>query len=105
MTGARVVIERRSDQDAQERQVVVAIDGKKVATLMFGETATSEVEPGRHRLRAHNTLLWKTVEFDVKSGETARFSVVNRPGRGTSGLLSLIGARPLYLEVRRDPDR
>ena len=85
--------------------MVVAIDGRRVATLMFGQTATTEVAPGRHRLRAHNTLVWKTVDFDVKSGETARFTVVNRPGRGTSGLLSLIGARPLYVEIRREQER
>jgi len=101
MTSARVVVARTSDDDARERQVVLSLDGRKIATLMFGGTMTRELEPGPHRLRAHNTLVWKTVEFDVKPGETAVFTVVNRPGRGTFGLLSLIGARPLYVEVRR----
>lgn len=102
MTAARVVIARTSDDDARERQVVLSLDGRKIATLMFGGTITRELEPGPHRLRAHNTLVWKTVDFDVQPGETAVFTVVNRPGRGTFGLLSLIGARPLYVEVRRD---
>lgn len=102
MTPARVAIARTSDDDARERQIVLSIDGATVATLLFGGTVTREIAPGRHRLRAHNTLVWKTVEFDVAAGETASFTVVNRPGRGTFGLLSLIGARPLYVEVRRD---
>lgn len=102
MTPASVVIARTSDDDARERQVVLSIDGEKVATLMFGGTIRREIEPGKHRLRAHNTLVWKTVDFEVQPGETAAFTVVNRPGRGTFGLLSLIGARPLYVEVRRD---
>lgn len=102
MTPARVRIARTAGEDARERQIVLSIDGAKVATLLFGGTVTREIEPGRHRLRAHNTLVWKTVEFDVAAGETASFTVVNRPGRGTFGLLSLIGARPLYVEVRRD---
>jgi hypothetical protein len=63
---ARVTITRRANEDARERQVVVSIDGRSIATLMFGDSVTREVEPGRH------------------------------------GLLSLIGARPLYLELRRE---
>jgi hypothetical protein len=99
---ARVTVTRRSDNDARERQVVVSIDGRNVATLMFGDSVTHEVEPGRHRLRVHNTLVWKTENLDLQPGETATFTVVNRPGTGTSGLLSLIGARPLYVELRRE---
>ncbi len=36
MPAARVTITRNAPEDAQERQVVVSIDGKKVATLLFG---------------------------------------------------------------------
>jgi hypothetical protein len=103
MTQARVTIARTSDEDARERQVVVSIDGEKVATLMFGGTVTRELAPGPHRLRAHNTLVWKTMDFDLEPGGNASFTVVNRPGRGTFGLLSVLGARPLYVELRRDP--
>lgn len=102
MTAARVTIARRDGGDARERQVVIALDGEKVATLMFGGSVTREVAPGRHRLRAHNTLVWKTLDFEVQPGESAAFTVVNRPGRGTFGLLSLLGARPLYLDLRRE---
>ena len=105
MTGARVIVVRNSDEDARDRQIVVNIDGEQMATLMFGQKAQREIEPGKHRLRAHNTLVWKTIDFEVQAGETARFSVINRPGKGTFGLLSLIGARPLYLDVRRDPEQ
>ena len=102
MTSARVRVTRSAPADAQERQVVVSIDGVKIATLMFGGTITHDVEPGRHRLRVHNTLVWKTAHFDVAEGETAGFSVVNRPGGSTNGLLTILGARPLYLELTRD---
>lgn len=102
MTSGRVTVTRRSDEDARERQVVVAIDGEKIATLMFGGAITRELAPGKHRLRAHNTLVWKTLEFDLAPGEHVAFSVINRPGRGTFGLLSVLGARPLYLDVQRE---
>ena len=102
MSTARVTIARTSDEDARERQVIVSIDGARVATLMFGGTVTRELEPGAHRLRAHNTLVWKTLDFDLQPGEHASFTVVNRQGRGTFGMLSILGARPLYLDLRRD---
>ena len=102
MEPGRITIARTSPDDARERQVVVSLDGRKLATLMFGGTFDTEVAPGRHRLRAHNTLVWKTLDFDIRAGETARFSIVNRPGRGTFGLLSILGARPLYVELTQD---
>ncbi len=102
MTPARVTIARQSPDDAQERQLVVSIDGRNVATLLFGGSITTEVEPGPHRLRVHNTLVWRTLPFEVAEGESVRFTAVNRPGRGTTGLLSILGARPLYVELFRD---
>jgi hypothetical protein len=99
---ARVTVTRNSPQDAQERQVVVSIDGVKAATLMFGDTVTRDVEPGRHRVRVHNTLVWKTAYVDLHAGDTACFTVVNRPGGSTNGLLTILGARPLYLDLTRD---
>lgn len=103
MSEARVTIARTSDEDARERQVVVSLDGEKVATLMFGGAVTRELAPGPHRLRAHNTLVWKTMDFELAPGEHAAFTVVNRPGRGTFGLLAVLGARPLYVDLRRNP--
>lgn len=99
MTPARVTITRTSPDDARERQVVVSIDGRKIATLMYGDAITAEVEPGPHRLRVHNTLVWKTRHFDVGESGHARFTVINRPGGSTNGLLTILGARPLYLTL------
>jgi hypothetical protein len=99
---ARITLTRRDAADAQERQVEVSLDGAHLATLMYGDSVTRDVEPGRHRIRAHNTLVRKTVDVDLADGEEARFTVVNRPGRGTFGLLSILGARPLYLTIARD---
>ena len=88
----------------QQRQVVASIDGKPWATLLFGESAATDVEPGPHSLRIHNTLVWKTIELDLKPGEHARFAVANRSGWGTFWMLSLLGVGPLYLTVTRETD-
>jgi hypothetical protein len=38
-------------------------------TLMFGEAVTLEIKPGTHKLRANNTLFWKSARFNVEPGE------------------------------------
>lgn len=85
----------------KQRQVFVSIDGERFAALNFGESASREVAPGHHVLRAHNTLVWKTIECDLKPGEDAQFTVVNRPGFGTYAMLSLLGTGPIYLTFER----
>jgi hypothetical protein len=99
---ARVTITRQHPDDVRQRQVVTSIDGAPLGTLMFGESVTREVPPGRHRLRAHNTLFWKTHELDLAPGEHARFSVVNRTGPGSFSLLGLFGVGPLYISFERE---
>jgi hypothetical protein len=101
---AKITVTRRSPDDVKQRQVFVAVDGKPFATLVFGETYTGEVAPGPHRIRVHNTLVWKTLECDLQPGEHAGFRIVNRPGFGTYALLSLLGTGPIYLTVEREPD-
>lgn len=99
---ARLIVSRRSPVDARERQVVVSVDGEKVATLMFGDEVTRDLPPGRHRLRVHNTLVWKTCHFEIGPDDDVRFTVVNRPGGSTNGLLTILGARPLYLDLTQE---
>jgi hypothetical protein len=82
--------------------VYVSIDGERVGMLLFGESVTTEREAGAHRLRAHNTLIWKTIDFELGAGDAVRFVVVNRAGFGTYALLSLLGTGPLYLDVERE---
>ena len=101
MNPASVTIVRNSQEDFKQRQLVVWLDGEKLGDLMFGETFSREVHPGPHKLRVSNTLVWKTVEFDVKPGEQVRFEAINRPGRITYPMLVLMGVGPLYVTLRR----
>ena len=101
---ATITVTRKAPQDVRVRQIYVSLDGKGVAELLYGQSFTTEIEPGPHRLRANNTLVWKTVECDLKPGEHAHFTVVNRPGPGTYAMLSLLGTGPIYLTFERvDP--
>jgi hypothetical protein len=100
---ARITITRRDPRDVRDRQIVTSVDGEPLATLLYGGEITRDIDPGPHRLRAHNTLFWKTLNVDLTPGEHARFIVVNRAGTGTFSLLGLLGVGPLYLTFERAP--
>jgi hypothetical protein len=70
MRPASVTIVRRSDEDFKQRQLVVWLDGEKLGDLMFGDAFTRDVQAGPHTLRVSNTLVWKTVAFDVTCAST-----------------------------------
>ena len=98
---AVLTVERRDPADVRTRQLVVALDGEPLATLLFGEAVKRSILPGPHRLRVHNTLVWKNVTFEAAPGDEIRFRAVNRAGPGSLTLLALLGAGPLYVTVER----
>jgi hypothetical protein len=104
---ATITIRRQAPNDVGYREVFVSLDDEKSETLlMHGETMTREVTPGPHRLKAHNTLFVKTIDFTVGAGEHASFITINRAGFGTYSalafLLGFLGAGPFYLTFERD---
>ena len=101
MHPSSVTVSRTSDEDFKQRQLVIWVDGERLGDLLFGNAFSQEVAPGRHTLRVSNTLVWKTVTFDVKPGEQVRFEVVNRPGKLTYAMLVMLGVGPLYVTIKR----
>ena len=101
-TTATITLTRRSQTDVKQRHIFVSLDGVQVAVLEYGDAITRDVPAGSHVLRAHNTLVWKTLPCDLAPGEHARFTVVNRPGFGTWAMLSLLGTGPIYLTFERE---
>jgi hypothetical protein len=97
---AQITIDRTDAGDVGTRQVILYLDGQTIGQLLFGQSLTRPLAPGRHRLRAYNTLVWQTVTFDVAPGEHARFLVINRPGRWTYPMVALFGAGPIYVTIR-----
>jgi hypothetical protein len=95
-----VTVTRTDPDDWGLRQVVVRLDEQPKVTLLFSQTVTLDIMPGRHRLRAHNTLMWRTVEFVVEAGEHLEFSLVNRRGWLLQVLLGFFPA-PLVLNIAR----
>ena len=98
---ATVTVTRTSQADFKSRQLNVWIDGERVATLLWGDSITTELQPGRHRVCVSNTLVWKTVEFELKPGEQVFYETINRTGPGTFLMLVVLGAGPLYVTLKR----
>lgn len=101
MPSARLTFTRNSPGDVGIRQVFVSVDGAQVAVLTHGHEATVEVPPGDHKIRIHNTLVWKTILVTLQRGEHAHYDIINRPGLGTVALIATLGVGPIYLTVAR----
>ena len=96
-----LTITRTSEDDWKSRQLVVSVDGRRIAELLWGDSVMCELEPGRHLLRVHNTLVWRTVEVVIAPGEQVFYEAVNRAAASTYFLLPLLGIGPLYVTLRR----
>src|SRR5258708_26715754 len=100
---AQIIIRRTSPNDIQLRQIIVKLDSKPVAELMYGGTVTIPVTPGRHRLPVDNTWNWKTLDLDVAPSEHLKFLTIPRAGRFPWFLVGTIGDAPM--SVSRQPHR
>jgi hypothetical protein len=96
----RLTIHRTSDQDCKDRQVIFSLDGRRICQLLFGQTLTLDIEPGPHRLRANNTLVWKTVEFLAPAGAHVHFTCINYAPTGMLYMLAMFGVAPLLVALK-----
>ena len=101
LRATRLTIHRTAPEDAKDRQIIMILDGRKVATLLYGQRYTCEILPGEHTLRANNTLVWKTVRFEAAPGEDVHFTTANRAPGSLLYLLFLFGVGPMYVTLTR----
>lgn len=98
---ARLVLRRQSDRDARQRQVYASLDNDYLGMLVFGDQIVREIPAGRHVLKANNTLVWKSHEFEARPGEEIDFSLVNYQPRGFMAMLAVLGVGVLLLVIER----
>ena len=98
---ASITITRTSEDDFKSRQLIVWIDGERVGTLLWGDSVTKDLQPGPHRIRVSNTLVWKTIACSLVPGQQAYFEAVNRTGLGTIAMMMVFGVAPLYITINR----
>lgn len=98
-----LTVRRTSKDDVQDRQVYLSVDGEEWATLLYGREVTREIAPGRHTLKANNTLVRKTVAFDVKPGEHVTFQCINKAHWTAMMFMAFLGAAFLTVTLVREP--
>ena len=95
---AQLTISRNSNSDFQDRQVYLFVDDEAWGKVKYGKPMTREIEPGRHRVRAFNTLFSHTIEIDAVPGEHVRLRCSN--AMPTAGWLMMIFLHVTALRVR-----
>lgn len=100
---SRVTVRRTAKDDVQDRQVYLTLDGEEWVTLLYGKEVTREIAPGTHVLKANNTLVRKSVTFDVKPGEHVRFQCINRAHWTAMVFMAFLGAAVLTVKLVREP--
>ena len=96
-----LTIHRTCSADEQTRQIICALDGRRLGQLLFGETLTCEIVPGPHVLRVNNTLVWKSLTFEVEPAGHAHVTVWNKALGGYVLMLAFLGVAPLGLGIAR----
>ena len=95
-----ITFSRMHPTDCGHRQVFARLDGGEQLALVYGESITMDVLPGRHRVRVHNTLFWKNVEFSIEPGERLEMIIINAARWWTAGMAGILGCAPLFLTVK-----
>ena len=88
INNAQLTITRHGAADFQDRQVYLFVDEEPWGKVRYGTAVTREIAPGRHRVRAFNTLFSHTIEVDALPGEHVRVHCTN--GMPTIGWLMMI---------------
>jgi hypothetical protein len=95
---ATIEIFRDTPDDVQDRWVRLFIDDEPAEILRYGETFRRRVMPGRHRLKAHNTLSADVIDFDAAPGQTVRIRCHNHFAKG--GILMMLTIGFAFIKVR-----
>ena len=82
INNAQITVTRNSASDFQDRQVYLYVDGELWGKVKYGKPLSRDIPPGRHQVRAFNTLFSHTIEVDARPGEHVRLKCTNGLGRG-----------------------
>lgn len=98
INNAQLSVTRNGKSDFQDRQVYLFVDGEAWGKVKYGTVVSREIAPGRHSVRAFNTLFSHTMEIDAIPGEHVRLRCTN--GMPTVGWLMMMFLHVTCLSVR-----
>jgi hypothetical protein len=95
---ATLEIVRDTPDDVQDRWVRIYVDDDPVEILRYGETLRRPLTPGRHRIKAHNTLSSHTLDVAAAAGQLIRLRCYNSIAKG--GVLTMLTIGFAYIRVK-----
>jgi hypothetical protein len=98
VNSAQLTVLRNAASDFQDRQVYLYVDGELWGKVKYGKPMTRDIPPGRHSIRAFNTLFSHTIEIVAVPGEHVRVKCTN--GLPTVGWLMFIFLHCTALSVK-----
>jgi hypothetical protein len=97
-----IVVLRNSPNDFQDRQIYLWIDDEPLGKIRYGQAISKTIAPGRHTVRAYNTLLTREITIEAAPGEEVR--VKCGTGMPTVGWLMMMFLHVTYLRVWLERD-
>jgi hypothetical protein len=92
-----IIVTRSSPNDFQDRQIYLWIDDEALGKIRYGQAISKAIEPGRHTVRAFNTLFTREIAVEAAPGEQVRLTCGT--GMPTAGWLMMIFLHVTYLRV------
>lgn len=99
---AQVVITRNRPDDWADRPIHVWLDDEPIGSVRYGTALARSIVPGRHRVRVHNTLFGRTLEFHAAPGEQVRLRCANQTARGGLLMMLMMGVALLRVSLERE---
>ena len=99
---AQLTVTRNNASDFQDRQVYLYVDGELWGKVKYGKPLTRDIPPGRHHVRAFNTLFSDTLEIDARPGEHVRLKCSNSLGRGGWIMMVIWQIAALRVKLERE---
>jgi len=102
INNAQLTVTRNNAGDFQDRQVYLYVDGEMVGKVKYGKPLSREIPPGRHSIRAFNTLFSDTIEIDAGPGEHVKLRCSNTLGKGGWIMMVLWQIAALRVRLERE---
>ena len=99
---AQLTVMRNAARDFQDRQVFLYVDGECWGKVRYNKPLSREIPPGRHQVRAFNTLFSDTIAIDAGPGEHVRLRCSNTLGKGGWIMMVLWQIAALRVRLERE---
>jgi hypothetical protein len=102
VNNAQLTVTRNSGNDFQDRQVYLYVDGELWGKVRYGRPVSREIPPGRHSIRAFNTLFSDTMEITAVPGEHIKLRCTNGLGKGGWIMMVIWQVAALTVKLERE---